>query len=77
MYKSIHAIYEGAKPAITESFGGAITSGPLFAYYEGLWYLGMNKQLQEETLRLVDVHTKELCGNGAPLRVCDQYNKNA
>ena len=72
-----HAIYEGAKPALAESFGQAIASGPLFAYYEGLWYLGMNKKLQEEIRNLVDVYTKELCGNGASLRVCDQYIMNA
>mmetsp|Transcript_6756 Transcript_6756/g.8552 ORF Transcript_6756/g.8552 Transcript_6756/m.8552 type:complete len:247 (-) Transcript_6756:67-807(-) len=68
-----HGIYEGAKPAITESIGGALTSAPLFAYYEGLWYVGLNKALQKETKALVDVHTKELCDKGAVMRACSNY----
>lgn len=69
-----HAIYEGAKPAVLDSFASAITSAPLFAYYEGLWFVGLNKGLQEKTLFLVDVHTKELCQEGAQLRACEEYD---
>lgn len=72
-----HAIYEGAKPAVTASVGGAITCAPLFAYYEGLWYLGFNKELQRKTIALVDVYTDDLCQNGAQMRVCDEYNNAA
>lgn len=31
-----HAVIEGAKPAIMDSFGGALTSAPMFAFYEGV-----------------------------------------
>lgn len=66
-----HGIYEGAKPAVMQSVGGALTSAPLFAYYEGLWFLGLNKELQEETKLLVDVYTKKLCDEGVAMRACD------
>jgi uncharacterized membrane protein YGL010W len=70
-----HGIYEGAKPAIMQSIGGALTSAPLFAYYEGLWFLGLNKGLQEETAVLVDLYTKKLCDSGdAVMRACADYN---
>lgn len=66
-----HAVIEGAKPAILDSLGGALTSAPLFAFYEGLWFLGINRELQEKTLQLVAEHTVRLCANGASMRVCE------
>mmetsp|Transcript_16327 Transcript_16327/g.20665 ORF Transcript_16327/g.20665 Transcript_16327/m.20665 type:complete len:258 (-) Transcript_16327:2-775(-) len=68
-----HGVYEGAKPAVLQSVGGALTSAPLFAYYEGLWFLGLNKDLQQETKLLVDVYTKELCDSGVTMRACADY----
>ena len=66
-----HYIIEGAAPAVTKSFGGALTSAPLFAFYEGLWFLGIRKDLQKQTLILVDQYTRELCksGTGGVLRL--------
>jgi len=58
------------------SVGGALTSAPLFAYYEGLWYIGLNKQLQDQTKELVDVYTKDLCDNGVVMRACADYVEN-
>lgn len=66
-----HGIIEGAKPALLDSLGGALTSAPLFAFYEGLWFMGVNKQLQERTLDLVAENTARLCAQGASMRVCD------
>eukprot|EP00980_Cylindrotheca_fusiformis_P028493 scaffold22604_cov130-Cylindrotheca_fusiformis.AAC.15 len=56
-----HKIAEGAQPAVLDSIGGALTVAPLFAFYELLWLLGVNKDLQIETLRLVEQHTQEIC----------------
>lgn len=56
-----HKIIEGAQPAVLQSLGGALSVAPLFAFYEGLWMLGINKGLQESTALLVDEYTLELC----------------
>ena len=56
-----HEIIEGAKPAVLNGLGGALSVAPLFAFYEGLWLLGINQQLQESTQLLVDQYTQELC----------------
>ena len=66
-----HAVLEGAKPAVLDSFGGAMTSAPLFAFYEGVWLLGINKGLQEKTNMLVAEYTADLCAAGAAMRVCE------
>jgi uncharacterized membrane protein YGL010W len=65
-----HKIYEGAQPAVMQSLGGALTVAPLFAFYEGLWLAGINKDLQNETLQLVDKYTIDLCSSGVEMRVC-------
>ena len=66
-----HSIIEGAKPALLESVGGAFSVGPLFAFYEGLWYLGIHTQLQHTTHVLIDHYTTELCaGDSALLKAC-------
>ena len=65
-----HVIIEGAKPAIFDSLGGALTVAPLFAFYEGLWFMGINKELQERTVSLVAEYTAKLCAEGATMRVC-------
>lgn len=71
-----HGIFEGAKPAVMQSIGGALTSAPLFAYYEGLWYMGLNKELQDRTKELVDVYTVKLCQEGVVMRACADYDLN-
>ena len=58
-----HQIIEGAQPAVLKSLGGALSVAPLFAFYEGLWSLGINTSLQESTRILVDQYTKEICSN--------------
>lgn len=67
-----HEIIEGAKPAVLQGLGGALSVAPLFAFYEGLWALGINKSLQESTQLLVDQYTQELCAEHGIefMRVC-------
>jgi len=65
-----HGIFEGAAPAITKSFGGAMTSAPLFAFYEGLWFLGIHTDLQQQTQILVEEITAQMCEAGANMRIC-------
>ena len=66
-----HKVIEGAQPAIMQSLGGALFTAPLFAFYEGIWYLGFRKEFQQEVLALVDDYTKELCSSGASMRACE------
>ena len=67
-----HHVIEGAQPASLQSLGGAITVAPLFAYYEFLWLIGVNSELQNETLRLVTKYTNEICDAGKIyMRVCE------
>jgi len=69
-----HKIFEGAKPALMASVGGALTSAPLFAFYEGLWFLGIHKGLQDETIELVREYTRDLCKSGdVVMRVCEKF----
>jgi 2-hydroxy fatty acid dioxygenase len=65
-----HRIIEGAQPAAVANLGAALTTGPLFAFYEGVWYLGFRKQLQRRVLDLVQVYTQQLCEEGSAMRVC-------
>jgi hypothetical protein len=45
---------------------------PLFAFYEGLWLLGINKELQNSTSQLVAKYTYELCTSGTvAMRACE------
>jgi uncharacterized membrane protein YGL010W len=66
-----HRIIEGAQPAVLQSVGGALFTGPLFAFYEGIWYVGLRKEFQRRVLTLVDEYTRELCAKGVPMRACD------
>jgi 2-hydroxy fatty acid dioxygenase len=65
-----HTIIEGAKPASLVNLGGALTAAPLFAFYEGVWFVGFRKEFQQRIVAQVAVYTQELCSQGANLRVC-------
>jgi uncharacterized membrane protein YGL010W len=72
-----HKIIEGAQPAVMQSIGGALTAAPLFAFYEGLWLIGINKELQVQTLLLVEQHTLALCSAGnIRMRICENLPLN-
>jgi 2-hydroxy fatty acid dioxygenase len=66
-----HIILEGAQPAGVANLGAALTTAPLFAFYEGVWFLGFRKELQQRVLDLVAVYTQELCEEGSTMRVCE------
>lgn len=65
-----HQILEGATPASLVNLGAALTSAPLFAFYEMIWYLGYRLSLQQQVLQQVAIYTEQLCTAGANLRVC-------
>jgi 2-hydroxy fatty acid dioxygenase len=65
-----HSIIEGATPASLVNLGAALTSAPLFAFYEGIWFLGYRQEFQRGVLEQVAVYTKQVCEQGANLRVC-------
>ena len=65
-----HAILEGATPASLVNLGAALTSAPLFAFYEMIWYFGYRSLLQQQVLEQVAIYTEQLCTAGANLRVC-------
>ena len=72
-YLQIHAghkIIEGAQPASLANLGGALTSAPLFAFNEGVWFVGFRKDFQKAVLDQVAVYTQQLCEQGAEMRVC-------
>lgn len=66
-----HKILEGAQPATLANMGAALTTAPLFAFYEGIWWLGFRTDLQNRVLGLVAEYTDELCRQGATMRVCE------
>jgi uncharacterized membrane protein YGL010W len=70
-----HFVLEGARPALMTSVGDALTTAPLFAFYEGVWFLGMRRDFQTDVKRLVDEYTIELCANGADMRICGEIAK--
>ena len=72
-----HAVFEGAKPALLDSLGASFSSAPLFAFYEGVWFLGFRTELRDRVQVLVQEHTRELCaGSGAAMRVCETLVSN-
>lgn len=66
-----HKILEGAQPATLANMGAALTTAPLFAFYEGIWWLGFRTELQQRVGELVATYTQELCSQGATMRVCE------
>lgn len=66
-----HLILEGAKPAGASDLGAALTTAPLFAFYEGIWALGLRTGLQQRVLEQVSLITVEKCARGEPMRVCE------
>jgi uncharacterized membrane protein YGL010W len=66
-----HAVLEGAKPALVTSLGDALTTAPLFAFYEGVWWVGLRRDYQAQVLERVAVQTRELCRSGAKMRICE------
>jgi 2-hydroxy fatty acid dioxygenase len=71
-----HLIAEGGRPALATSLGDALTTAPLFAFYEGMWFLGLRKDFHKQVLAQVDQKTRELCRAGEKMRLCESvYNE--
>jgi 2-hydroxy fatty acid dioxygenase len=69
-----HNMIEGAQPASMQNLGAALSVAPLFAFYEGLWLLGINTELQEKTALLVHQYTDEICKDGnISMKACQNY----
>jgi uncharacterized membrane protein YGL010W len=66
-----HKVVEGAQPAVMQSLGGALTTAPLFAFYELVWAMGYRARLRGEVKALVDRYTRDLCDRGVSMRACD------
>lgn len=56
-----HAIYEGIKPTLMDSLSQAFGVAPLFAFYEGLWFVGIAADLKKTVLELVTQHRTQVC----------------
>jgi 2-hydroxy fatty acid dioxygenase len=65
-----HQMIEGAQPAVMQSVGGALSTAPLFAFYEALWCIGLRKSFQQEILQQVSIYTKQLCESGIKMTAC-------
>ena len=61
---------EGSQPALVQSLGGALTSAPLFAFYEGVWALGVRRDMQQDVLTRVHDMRRDLCAQGVQMRKC-------
>lgn len=66
-----HKIVEGASPAVMTNVGGALMAAPLFAFYEGVWFMGLRQELHTKIQELVVQYTADLCSQGAAMRVCE------
>merc|ERR1712232_1006969 len=56
-----HAVFERVKPALLTSLVQAITVAPFFAFYEGIWFLGLEQGLQKEVVTLVNATRSNMC----------------
>lgn len=66
-----HAYFEQGRPALLDSFGQALTIAPLFAFYECLWFLGINKPLQQLVMENVAIAADDFCATGVSAHVCE------
>ena len=56
--------------------GGALAKTPLFAYYDGLWHMGVHKELQDRANVLADQYSIDLCKSGSKIKFCANYDLN-
>eukprot|EP00618_Florenciella_parvula_P034465 CAMPEP_0119474428 /NCGR_PEP_ID=MMETSP1344-20130328/5683_1 /TAXON_ID=236787 /ORGANISM="Florenciella parvula, Strain CCMP2471" /LENGTH=161 /DNA_ID=CAMNT_0007507719 /DNA_START=190 /DNA_END=675 /DNA_ORIENTATION=- len=68
-----HGIYEGTKPALLDSVSQAFSVAPLFAFYEGLWFAGMQQDLKREVVELVNATRAQMCAAGGTYGFCSLY----
>ncbi|GMH75208.1 hypothetical protein TL16_g06685 [Triparma laevis f. inornata] len=57
-----HKYAEGVKPALVDSLGQALGVAPLFAFLEGIWFVGLAPELKTRVLELVTANRAAMCG---------------
>jgi len=67
-----HALFEHVKPALFDSLGQALTVAPLFAFYEGIFFIGLEGDLQARTLAAVTSHRAAMCAENPAFAFCSQ-----
>ena len=65
-----HAVYEGVKPALLDGLGQSLSVAPLFAFYEGLWAVGIRRDLHKQTATLVSARRAAMCDIDKTHRFC-------
>lgn len=65
-----HKIFEGVKPALLDSLGQSFSVAPLFAFYEGLWAVGLQPELHAATAVLVAEQRAAMCAAGGGFPFC-------
>lgn len=65
-----HKYAEGVKPALVDSFGQALGVAPLFAFLEGIWFVGLAPELKTRVLELVTANRAAMCGAGGTYPWC-------
>ncbi|CAB9526398.1 Protein of unknown function (DUF962) [Seminavis robusta] len=68
-----HQHYENGRPALMDSLAQSLTIAPLFAFYEGLWSLGINGPLKQHTLEQAEILTKNFCSSDSLMNVCQIF----
>ena len=66
-----HAIFEKVKPALLDSLGQAVSVAPLFAFYEGVWALGLEPALRDQIRTATAARRAEMCASEPLLSFCD------
>ena len=56
-----HKYAEGVKPALIDSLGQALGVAPLFAFLEGIWFVGLAPELKTKVLELVTANRAAMC----------------
>jgi len=65
-----HKIYEGVKPALMDSLGQALGVAPMFAFLEGVWFLGLLPDMKARVLALVAENRDAMCAAGKMMPWC-------
>ena len=65
-----HKYAEGVKPALIDSLGQALGVAPLFAFLEGIWFVGLAPELKTKVLKLVTANRAAMCAAGGIYTWC-------
>jgi uncharacterized membrane protein YGL010W len=65
-----HKIFEGVKPALMDSLGQALGVAPMFAFLEGVWFVGVLPEMKVRVQELVETNRQTMCDEGRPMPWC-------